>query len=287
MNGGANGGVNAMQAQQGKRRSNRMAGLRRTLFVLPSIITLSSVYCGYESIRVASSATVPADLLRASILILFAMVFDGLDGRVARMTRTQSAIGVQLDSLADVVSFGVAPAVLMYHWSLKQLGTLGFVVSFLYLAAGGFRLARFNVLSMAGGGEQDKCGKYFLGLPIPAAAGGVVALVIASQSGRLDGESHAWAMVVVTLVLSVFMISGIRFRSFKRTKIGLPMVLWMAAIAGSTLVVGLQFGWSLVLIWLSIVYLTVGIVESVICWPGTATLKLKLMTWWGRRENRL
>jgi CDP-diacylglycerol--serine O-phosphatidyltransferase len=119
-----------------QRRPKKRLNLRKTLFVLPSLITLSSVFCGFDAIRVASGATQAEDFYRAAILIVFAMFFDMLDGRVARMTRTQSAFGLQLDSLADVVSFGVAPAVLMYNWSLKQMPTLGLAISFLFVAAG-------------------------------------------------------------------------------------------------------------------------------------------------------
>ena len=254
---------------QNQRRLVGRMSVRKSLFVLPSIITLSSVFCGFDAIRVASDATEPGDFNRAAILILFAMVFDTLDGRVARMTRTQSAIGVQLDSLADVISFGVAPAVLLYYWSLKQLQTLGLVVAFLYVAAGALRLARFNVLAMKGCSDPnhsklEQCGKHFCGLPIPAAAGVVVALVVASRSGRFDIASYAWPMVGVTLSLGVLMVSSIRFRSFKRVCFGVPAVLMALVMIGSTAAVGLQMGGSFILFWVAIVYVSAGIIESVI-----------------------
>jgi len=241
--------------------------LRRMLFALPSIITLSSVFCGFDAIRVASSAQEPGDFYRAAILIIFAAVFDTLDGRVARMTRTQSAIGLQLDSLADVISFGVAPAVLMYHWSLKQLDTLGLVVAFLYVAAGAIRLARFNVLAMNSTGDSERSGKYFLGLPIPAAAGVIVALVFASQSGRFQLASHVWPMVAVTLCLGALMVSNLRFRSFKRIGFRVPVLLTVMLFVTSTAVVGLRLGASFILFWIAVVYLSAGIIESAIVLP--------------------
>src|SRR6476620_8987463 len=105
--------------------------LRKTLFLLPNMITLSSIFCGFDSIRLAGSAAEGAagddDYYRASLLLVYALFFDMLDGRVARLTKTQSAFGLQIDSLADVVSFGVAPALLVYKWSLYQKGTFGLV----------------------------------------------------------------------------------------------------------------------------------------------------------------
>src|SRR5205823_6384681 len=117
----------------------RKIDLKKTLFLLPNIITLSSIFCGFDSIRLSGSvppgATGPVaddDFYRASLLLIFALFFDMLDGRVARLTKTQSAFGLQIDSLADVVSFGVAPALLVYKWSLSQKPLAGLIVSFLF-----------------------------------------------------------------------------------------------------------------------------------------------------------
>src|SRR5580698_8171102 len=129
----------------------RRLDLKKTLFLLPNMITLSSIFCGFVSIRLSASATREDDYYKAALLIVFAMFFDILDGRVARATKTQSAFGLQIDSLADVVSFGCAPAMLVYRWTLRRLDTIGLVASFIFVACGAVRLARFNVLSM---GEQ-------------------------------------------------------------------------------------------------------------------------------------
>src|SRR5689334_8699915 len=107
----------------------RRIDLKKTLFILPNLITLSSIFCGFDSLRVSATATNEGDFYRAALLIVFAMFFDTLDGRVARMTKTQSAFGLQIDSLADVVSFGCAPALLVYQWTLHRLGLAGVIAS--------------------------------------------------------------------------------------------------------------------------------------------------------------
>src|SRR5947199_3368470 len=126
--------------------------LRKTLFILPNLFTLSSIFCGFDAIRIVSTAASPSvdpkPYFLAALLLVFAMFFDTVDGRVARLTKTQSAFGVQFDSLADVMSFGIAPAILAYRWALADLGTVGIVVSFVFCATGAIRLARFNVLAM-------------------------------------------------------------------------------------------------------------------------------------------
>src|ERR1700746_3028973 len=105
----------------------RRLDLRKTLFLLPNMITLSSIFCGFVSIRLSASASVENEFYKAALLIVFAMFFDILDGRVARATKTQSAFGLQIDSLADVISFGVAPSMLVYQWTLHRLGTVGLI----------------------------------------------------------------------------------------------------------------------------------------------------------------
>src|SRR6202011_2183421 len=117
----------------------RKLDLRKTLFLLPNVITLSSVFCGFDSIRISATATGDDDYYRASLFLVFALFFDMLDGRVARLTKTQSAFGLQIDSLADAISFGVAPAILVYKWSLSQLGAVGIVASFAFTACGAIR----------------------------------------------------------------------------------------------------------------------------------------------------
>jgi CDP-diacylglycerol--serine O-phosphatidyltransferase len=247
----------------------RRVRLRKTLFVIPSLITLSSLFCGFDAIRIASSATEQGDFYRAALLIIFAMFFDMLDGRVARMTRTQSAFGLQIDSLADIVSFGVAPAVLVYNWSLKSASTVGLIATFLFVAAGAVRLARFNVLSMSDNGKPKKSGNYFVGLPIPGAAGAVVSIVVANHAvaGDPHDPQYMWPLLTLTVGLGLLMISNIRFRSFKDLRFNFPTVLLLVFLVASSALVASQFKPSFVLLWLVGVYVTLGIVESLASLP--------------------
>src|SRR5580658_10460719 len=248
----------------------RKLDLRKTLFLLPNLITLSSVFCGFDSIRISATAQGDDDYYRASILLVFALLFDMLDGRVARLTKTQSAFGLQIDSLADVVSFGVAPALLVYRWSLHQVGDLGLVVSFLFAGMGAVRLARFNVLSMGEGGKPTKPGKYIVGLPVPGAAGILISLVVANHavSGELMGPRYLWFMMAVTVFLSFLMVSTVRFRSFKDLKINARSVAVVFFAVGSSAVVSLQTKPAFVLVWLLAFYVALGLAESILSIPG-------------------
>jgi CDP-diacylglycerol--serine O-phosphatidyltransferase len=244
----------------------RKLDLRKTLFLLPNVITLSSIFCGFDSIRISATAVADDDYFRASLLLVFALFFDMLDGRVARLTRTQSAFGLQIDSLADVISFGVAPAILVFKWSLWQRPTAGLFVSFLFAAAGAVRLARFNVLSMGDKGAPTKPGKYIVGLPVPGAAGILISLVLANHGMgdelRLHGPKYVWAMIALTLFLSFLMVSTIKFRSFKDLRLNARTFLLVAFAVGSSAIVSLQTRPAFVLVWLLSCYVIIGLVES-------------------------
>ena len=243
--------------------------LRKTLFILPNMITLSSIFCGFDSIRLSGTSSGDDDYYRAALLLVFALFFDMLDGRVARLTRTQSAFGLQLDSLADVVSFGVAPALLVYRWSLYQTGNVGLVVAFVFAGAGAVRLARFNVLSMGEYGKPTKPGKYIMGLPVPGAAGILISLVVAHHAapGVLLGPSTAWAMVALTIFLAFLMVSTIKFRSFKDLKINARSLSLVAFALGSSAVISLQTKPAFVLVWLLTFYVVIGLVETLLSFP--------------------
>jgi CDP-diacylglycerol--serine O-phosphatidyltransferase len=237
--------------------------LRKSLFILPNLFTLSSVLCGYFAVLVCAGNPVPDDFYRAALLIIFAMFFDTIDGRVARLTKTQSAIGVQLDSLADVVSFGVAPAVLVYRWALEPLGLAGTVLGFGYRASGDGRLARVNVLTTNDQGAPTQPGKYIVGLPIPAAAGILISLVVAStETGAPPGSSAFIAAVVVAL--ATFMVSTIRFRSFKDIRLTWRTALLVVVAIGSTAFVALRFHVRYALIWLLGSYVVIGVAEALL-----------------------
>src|SRR3954471_14868567 len=250
----------------------RKLDLKKTLFVLPNMITLSSIFCGFDSIRMSGSApngTSADDYYRASLLLVYALFFDMLDGRVARLTKTQSAFGLQIDSLADVISFGVAPALLVYKWSLFQMGTVGLVVSFAFAAMGAVRLARFNVLSMGEGGKPTKPSKYIVGLPVPGAAGILISLVVANHAvgGDLAGPKYIYPMMGLTGFLAFLMVSTIRFRSFKDLKLNARSVGLVLFAVASSAIVSLQTKPAFVLVWLLSFYVIIGLVETMIAVP--------------------
>jgi len=140
------------------------------MFVLPNLFTVSTIFCGVYSIMLSAGESTGDNFFRAAVAVFFGNFFDAFDGRVARLTKTQSDFGVELDSLADVITFGVAPAILVYKWALYGLGTAGIIISGIYASCGAIRLARFNVLAHTEAGVQ----RFFVGLPIPLAAGTLV-----------------------------------------------------------------------------------------------------------------
>ncbi|MGB8222102.1 MAG: CDP-diacylglycerol--serine O-phosphatidyltransferase [Polyangiales bacterium] len=237
--------------------------LRKSLFILPNLFTLSSVLCGYYAILILSEQPTADDFYRAALLIVFALFFDGIDGRVARLTKTQTAIGVQLDSLADMISFGVAPAILVYHWSLSEFGTTGKLIGFLFVAAGAIRLARFNVTSTGDDGQPHRPGKYTQGLPIPAAAGILISIVVANTlTGKLPFSPFLIAVLVICL--SVFMVSSMPFRSFKDLGLNWRTLLFLSVAIGVTVWIALTIHPSMALVWMLAAYVIIGIIESLI-----------------------
>jgi CDP-diacylglycerol--serine O-phosphatidyltransferase len=178
---------------------------RRGIYLLPNLFTTAGLFAGFYAIVAAMKGFFDS----AAIAIFIAMIADSLDGRVARLTNTQSAFGGEYDSLADMTSFGVAPALVIYSWSLASLGKLGWLVAFVYTAAGALRLARFNTQI----GIADK--RYFQGLPIPAAAGLVASIVWLGVENIIPGYKLSLLMGVVTVLIAALMVSNIRYHSFK------------------------------------------------------------------------
>jgi CDP-diacylglycerol--serine O-phosphatidyltransferase len=238
--------------------------------VLPNLITLASIFCGFNAIRVvALDNPTSDDFYRAAILLMFAMLFDSLDGRVARMTRTQSAFGLQLDSLADIVSFGVAPSLLVYKWVLYRFPVPGLFVGFMFTACGAIRLARFNVLSTGSAGAPNKPSKYTVGLPIPPASGILISLLLANHAvgGALSHERYTVALFGVTIALSLLMVSSFRFRSFKELNFNVSTALLVMFAIGSSAFVW-QYGRpQFVLVWLLSFYVLIGLVETLRALP--------------------
>jgi len=185
---------------RGKRKTRRF---QRSVYLLPSMFTVGTLFCGYACIVSAMRA----DYATAAVFIGVATVLDVLDGRIARLAGAASEFGGEFDSLADVISFGVAPAVLAFAWSLEPLGRLGWAVGFLYVTATALRLARFNVQNQT----PDK--RYFVGMPSPAAAGVLAATVFAWPDGFGIPQAEFVALAIV-LVPALMMVSRIRFRAF-------------------------------------------------------------------------
>jgi CDP-diacylglycerol--serine O-phosphatidyltransferase len=172
---------------------------------LPCLFTTASLFCGFYAIISA----VNGNFLNSAVAIIIAGIFDGIDGRVARLTKTTSTFGMEYDSLSDLVSFGVAPAVLAYLWALEPYGRYGWLAAFLYVATTALRLARFNTLTL------EKSPKDFVGLPCPAAAGMIATTVLFSRFlGATDTVKHV-AILILVYLLSYLMVSNVSYMSFK------------------------------------------------------------------------
>lgn len=200
---------------------------RRGVYLLPSVFTLGNMFCGYICIVYS----IRGDFETAAPFIAFSVVLDMLDGRIARLTGSTSAFGLEFDSLADVVSFGVAPAILTVSWGLTPLGRLGWAAGFIFLTAGAIRLARFNIQA-----STDK--RYFVGMPIPAAASVPAATVYVYPAGLQDVGAALPALALM-IIPAILMVSTIRFRSFKSfdlrwrrsSRVLLLLALFLVAVA--------------------------------------------------------
>ncbi|MBF7054336.1 CDP-diacylglycerol--serine O-phosphatidyltransferase [Halomonas sp. KAO] len=197
---------------------------RKGIYLLPNLFTTSALFAGFFAVV----AGINGDFAAASVAIFIAMVLDGLDGRVARMTNTQSAFGAEYDSLSDMLSFGVAPALVSFTWILQDIGKTGWVVAFLYVACAALRLARFNVQV----GSVDK--KWFIGLPSPSAAALVAASVWTFHSFDAEAFGYKLLMLVIVGAAGVLMVSNIRYYSFKDVDVKgpVPFVVLLAIVLG-------------------------------------------------------
>ncbi len=186
-------------------RSEKRENLRKGVYLLPNLITAAGIFAGFYVIIAATDGNYE----RAAWFILLAAIFDGLDGKVARLTGTSSKFGVELDSLADVISFGVAPGVLLYLWALRPFGKLGWLAAFLYVICGALRLARFNVQ------VSTVESRRFVGIPIPAAACIVATCVLLFYELGGTGTIKMFSMVVLVFLLAFLMISNVEYLSLK------------------------------------------------------------------------
>lgn len=243
---------------------------RRGIYLLPNMITTGALFAGFYAIV----AAIGANYVNAAIAVFVAGLLDGLDGRVARLTKTQSAFGVQYDSLSDMVSFGLAPALVMYTWSLRSLheygplwGKVGWSAAFLYAACAALRLARFNTQV----GVADK--RYFQGLASPAAAGLLMAFVWAAcdfkPDLRLSGAAVCFFTPILTIAAGLLMVSRIRYYSFKAWPLSDKVPFFWIPLVALTLV-ALAVATSRVLLAIAVLYVLSG--------PA--------LTLWGLRRRR-
>lgn len=193
--------TDAPQQEQPDKEQKR----RRGIYLLPNLFTTAALFSGFYAIVSAMNGRFE----HAAIAVFIAMVLDGIDGRVARLTNTTSDFGSQYDSLADLISFGLAPALVMYVWALSTLGKLGWLAAFIYTASAALRLARFNTQIAT----ADK--RYFTGLPSPSAAAVVAGMVWVVHDYDVPGKEVTWIALGVTIVAGLLMVSNIRYRSFK------------------------------------------------------------------------
>ena len=200
----------------------------RGIYLLPNLFTTAGLFAGFYGIV----AAIRGDFESAAIAIFIAMVMDGLDGRIARLTNTQSAFGAEYDSLADMVSFCLAPALIMYQWALLDMGKFGWMVAFIYAACGALRLARFNTQI----GIEDK--RYFQGLPSPAAAACLAGWVWAGTSNDLNPAYIANVALLLTFSCGILMVSTLRYHSFKELDLRgkVPFVVMLILVLGFALI---------------------------------------------------
>jgi CDP-diacylglycerol---serine O-phosphatidyltransferase len=225
---------------------------RRGVYLLPSLLTMGNMFCGYLCVLYA----IRGQFDIAAPLIGVAVVLDMLDGRIARMTGTATAFGVEFDSLADVISFGIAPAVLTFMWGLQPLHRLGWAAGFIFLSAAALRLARFNIQSVK---STDK--RHFVGMPSPAAAALPASTVFFYPEGIQDAR---WALVALALMVvpALLMVSTIRFSSFKTVDTQRRRSYKVLALVALVIAV-IQLHPSIVLLGLAYLYMLAGISAAV------------------------
>jgi CDP-diacylglycerol--serine O-phosphatidyltransferase len=218
-------GLGAEEAPRGRALG---ALRRRGIYLIPNLFTTASLFAGFFAIVQAMNARFEI----AAIAIYVAMVLDGLDGRVARLTHTQSEFGAEYDSLSDMVSFGVAPALVMYEWAMKDLGKLGWIAAFVYCAGAALRLARFNTNIEV----VDR--RFFQGLPSPMAAAFVAGLVwVIADFGIPRGEWGPWIAWACTMYAGITMVSNVPFYSFKDINLKKSVPFWVILTAVAAIAV--------------------------------------------------
>ena len=267
--------------------SCRAVNFWKSYFLLPNLFTLANIFCGFYAVtlcaRLGEEGADSDVLYKAALAIVFGLFFDATDGRIARLTKTQSELGLNLDSLADVITFGIAPALLIYRWGLEDLGRVGIAVAFVFIACGALRLARFNILAnregsdtaetldaadaqanKGAGPQAKKVDKYMLGLPIPVAATAIVGLILVNHALGIPRPTNVVMVAVMVAVLGYLMISRIHFRSMKdlkptgRTLATAGLVITLAIIAAT------RINRPAILLVLVACYISLGLAEELV-----------------------
>ena len=241
------------QAEQQKADVCKPQPRNRGIYLLPNLFTSAALFSGFYAVIAAMDGSFE----KAAIAIFVSMVLDGLDGRVARMTNTQSEFGAQYDSLADMVSFGVAPALVAFTWVLHEAGRFGWFAAFVFVAGAALRLARFNTQI----GSVDK--RYFIGLASPAAAAVIAGMIWVGAEFNIDPSQYAPVISVFVAAMGVLMVSNFHYHSFK--DIDLKGKVPFVALLGAVLVIGVISIDPAVLLWLIfVVYACSGPVQAVL-----------------------
>lgn len=228
----------------------------------PNWFTSASLFCGLYAIILAGESQGDPNLLyKAGLMIFFAGLFDMLDGRVARMTGTGSAFGVQLDSLVDIISFGVAPACLVYFWGLQPTDRVGLVVAGILMLAGAFRLARYNVLS------DGKAHKWSQGLTITMGGGTVSSVVMWHAGSGLGAPENPVPLLLFVLSIAFLEVSDVPYRTLKSLRLSPATLAAAVVLGGVCLAVGAVYDISTVLVPLGIAHVLSGPLEALITWP--------------------
>lgn len=204
--------------------NEQLQSRKRGIYLLPNLLTTAGLFSGFYAVV----ASMNGDFVAAAVAVYIAMIFDGLDGRVARLTNTQSAFGAEYDSMADIVSFGIAPALVAYNWVLYDYGKLGWLAAFIFVAGGALRLARFNSTL------ETSDSNYFQGLPIPSAAAVVAGMVWVGAHYDVDIDYIGWLAILITIMSGLLMVSNFKYNSFKnvdwRGKVNFIVILLIVLI---------------------------------------------------------
>lgn len=245
-----------------KHKSHEERKPKKGVYILPNTLTLCGMFCGFFAILSA----VNGDYLYAAWAIVVANIFDGLDGWIARLTKTTTRFGIELDSLSDLVAFGVAPSVMIYKWALIPFGRLGWAAAFLFVACGALRLARFNIQSGAPGS------KAFKGMPIPGAATIISSIVIFYHEFYTAPPEKNVFFLIITILLSLLMVSTVRYHGLKEIDFRERKPFWVLIVFVMILFV-LFIHTSTAIFIFAMIYLFWGIIENTIIFLRSRRIK--------------